>query len=83
MVASSEFFWRNAGSMARGSHRSGASGRSVSPKNGGGVTPTTVAGTPLIVNGEPITPGIEVVTLLPGAIAHDRDEGRAGPVVRW
>ena len=45
------------GSCCTGIHMSGGSPRSVSPKNPGGVTPTTVNGCPSTTSVEPTTAG--------------------------
>ena len=66
------------GSCCSGTHMSGGSARSVSPKKPGGVTPATVNAWPSMTSVAPTIDGIAAVQALPGVIGqhHDRRGGR-------
>ena len=70
------------GSCCSGIHRSGGSPRSVSPKNPGGVTPTTVNGCPSMTSVAPTIDGIAAVGALPDVMAQHDDRRRGRRVVR-
>ena len=67
--------------LQRYPQKSAGSPRSVSPKNPGGVTPTTVNGCPSTTSVAPIDLGIAAVGGLPRVVAHDDDRRGRGRVV--